>query len=72
MSLRNRVTWDGYNFNTSLDESLKEAMNFFHAADDGLLELGWDEDESDLTIRWTDKGSEILQKIKRERMNEDE
>ena len=72
MSLRNRVTWDGYNFNASLDESLKEAMNFFHAADDGLLELGWDEDESDLTIRWTDKGSEILQKIKRERMKEDE
>ena len=72
MSLRNRVTWDGSNFNTSLAESLEEAMNFFHAADDGLLELGWDADESDLTIRWTDKGAEILQQLRREERHKDE
>ena len=72
MSLRNRVTWDGSNFNASLSDSLTEAKDFFLAADDGLLELGCDEDESDLTIRWTDKGSEILQQLKRERMKEDE
>ena len=56
MSLRNRVTWDGYNFNASLAESLEEAINFFHAADDGLLELGWDADESDLLAEF---GEEI-------------
>jgi hypothetical protein len=72
MSLRNRVTWDGYNFNASLAESLEEAINFFHAADDGLLELGWDADESDLTIRWTDKGAEILQQLRREERHKDE
>jgi len=60
MSLRNRVTRDGYNFNTSLAESLEEATCYFRASEMGWCDLGWDDEENDLTIKWTEEGSRLM------------
>ena len=60
MSLRNRVTWTGYNFNTSLSESLGEADCFFRASDLGWCDLGWDENTNELTIRWSEEGERLM------------
>ena len=60
MSLRNRVTWDGYNFNESLADSLESALLYLRASEMGLCDLGWDDDENDLTIRWTEEGDRVM------------
>ena len=60
MSLRNRVTWDGYSFSASLAESLEEANCYFRASEMGWCDLGWDDEENDLTIKWTEEGSRLM------------
>jgi len=57
---RNRVTWTGNNFNESLADSLEEAMCYLRASEMGWCELGWDTEEEDLTIRWTEEGNRLM------------
>ena len=69
MSLRNRVTWDGKSFDASLADSIEEAMCYLRASEMGWCDLGWNDEEEDLTIRWTDEG---LRLMKKQWMKEDE
>ena len=62
MSLRNRVTWDGKSFDASLADSLDEAMCYLQASERGWCDLGWNDEEEDLTIRWTDEGLRLIKK----------
>ena len=60
MSLRNRVTWDGKSFDASLADSLEEGLCYLKASDLGWCDLGWDDDENELTIRWSEEGSRLM------------
>ena len=60
MSLRNRVTWDGKSFDESLADSLDEALCYLRASEMGWCDLGWNDEEEDLTIRWTDEGLRLM------------
>ena len=71
MSLRNRVTWDGYSFSASLAESLEEANCYFRAFELGWCDLGWDDEENDLTIRWTEEGSKLMREAWEKQNGED-
>jgi hypothetical protein len=71
MSLRNRVTWDGYSFSASLAESLEEAMCYLRASEMGWCDLGWDDEENDLTIRWTEEGNRLMREAWEKQNGED-
>jgi len=60
MSLRNRVTWEGEVYYESLADSLESALLYLRASEMGLCDLGWDDDENDLTIRWTEEGDRLM------------
>jgi len=44
----------------SLSESLEEANCYFRASERGWCDLGWDDEENDLTIKWTEEGSRLM------------
>tara|TARA_R100001244_G_scaffold7630_1_gene9839 strand:- start:173 stop:385 length:213 start_codon:yes stop_codon:yes gene_type:complete len=70
MSLRNRVTWDGKSFDASLADSLEEALCYLQASERGWCDLGWNDEEEDLTIRWTDEGLRLIKKQWQEDLDE--
>jgi hypothetical protein len=70
MSLRNRVTWDGKSFSASLADSLEEALCYLRASEMGWCDLGWNDEEEDLTIRWTEEGLRLMKKQWQEDLDE--
>ena len=70
MSIRNRVTWDGYSFNANLSESLEEANCYFRASERGWCDLGWDADHSDLVIKWSEEGERLVRELWKEKNEE--
>ncbi len=49
-----------YRFCTSREESIEESKCYFRASEMGWCDLGWDDDENELTIRWTEEGSRLM------------
>lgn len=62
--MRNRLNEREYGncMEVSLDESLDEARCYFEASKLGWCDLGWDDEENDLTIRWTEEGARLMRK----------